>query len=124
MSHYTTGRGVIKDLVLLRKVASEKGIEVVESDTLTSAYAGTQKVEFVLKHKGGMAGVMKIEDGYTILLDNWNNPIVEKIGADGNLLCRDYMVEKAKQEAAMLGGVIAAQAVDQMGNVELTIQVY
>jgi len=125
MSHYTVGKGVIKDVSLLKEVAKKKGIEVVDRKSINSDFAGERNCEFVLSYHHGEAGVIKNPDGsYSILLDNWHNPIVDKIGEDGDILCRDYMVEKAKREAAMLGGVVAAEAVDTNGNVELTIQIY
>jgi len=126
MSHWSTGNTVIRDLDLLKRIAKEKGCEVVEEKVLRSGYAGSVDAEFLLRHRGGVAGVVKSDNApgeYLLQLDNWNNPIVESIGYNGGDLTREYVVEKAKQEAAMMGGMISSQQVNRDGSVDLEIQI-
>lgn len=126
MSHWSQGVGRIKNLNLFEQLAKERGIEVSGSGNMRSSYAGTIKAERILSYKGGQAALVEDKDKageYFVQMDNWSNPICGVIGHDGKTLTRDYMVETAKQEAAMLGGMIESQEVLPNGSVDLVIQI-
>jgi hypothetical protein len=126
MSHWSQGVGRIKDVNLLERLAKEKGCEVSGAGTMRSQYAGSVRAAKILSYKGGQAALIedpKKPGEYFIQMDNWSNPIRNVIGNDGGTLTRDYMVETAKQEASMLGGMIASQEVLADGSVDLLIQI-
>ena len=128
MSHWSQGQTRITDLSLLKRIAEEKGVEVREGEDLklNSYYAGSVAAVMLLLKDGGSAGVVPVEKGkeeYAIQLDNWANPITRTIGNNGDILCRDYMVEKAKAEAIMMGGMLVSQEVCADGYVELVINI-
>lgn len=126
MSHWSQGVGRIKDLNLLERLAKEKGCEVSGEGTLHSQFAGSICAKKILSYRGGQAALIedpKKPGEYFIQMDNWGNLICSVIGNDGGLLTRDYMVETAKQEASMMGGMIASQEVLPDGSVDLLIQI-
>lgn len=128
MSHWSTGKTTVKNLDLLEKVAKNLGVNVTRAQEgrklqLRSSYAGVQEADMLLEYNGGVAGVVEVDGGYAVTLDNWGNPIVEKIGHSGATLSRDYQTEVTKQQALLLGGMVASCEVAKDGYVDVEIHV-
>jgi len=127
MSHWTRANTVIKDLRLLKKAAVRLGVEVIEGENLKleSVYEKAQDAVMLFKYNGGVAGVIKNDkEGYSMSMDNFYNPICEKVGADCSLLGREYSKMLVEHQALMMGGVITQSTVMDNGSVEMIINVY
>jgi len=125
MSHWTRGLGVIKDLYLLERVAERMGVQVTREGEFESVWAGTAKCERTLKKDGGTAGVVRgnKKGEYYLQLDNYQNPICATIGQNGRELTHQYMVEKVREEAALMGGTIISEESVHDGSTEILINV-
>jgi|ADurb_Leu_02_Slu_FD_contig_121_69347_length_3716_multi_3_in_0_out_0_3 hypothetical protein len=126
MSHWTKSKVKIKKLYLLKKACEDMGVEFHEGTTDLTTVAGTKTVEGVIScgQRGGEAGIVKEKDGtYSIMMDNWRNPLVSKCGPNCDLLMQRYTTEVAKAEARALGGMVASQRVQEDGWLRLEIQV-
>jgi hypothetical protein len=119
------GTTIIKDLDLLERVAKRIGCTTERDTEVHSAWAGERKSAMTLRKNGGEAGVVNAgkEGEYQIQMDNYQNPICKFIGEDGKLLTRDYMVEMAHEQAALLGGTIIEETVSADGYTEISINV-
>lgn len=126
MSHWTQGTTIIKDLELLKRVAEKMGVNTKQDARLEGAWAGDAGiVPLALEKDGGTAGVVKsgTADEYFIKMDNYHNPICDTIGQSGSLLTRNYVVEKTREEAVLMGGTILDESVSADGYVEMLINV-
>ena len=110
----------------MKKAAEELGLGVVEGDlTMKSRYAGRRKAVMIVSDGiGGQAAVVENKDGtYSMVLDNYNNSLVNIAGRDCSILCRGYTTEIVKAQALLMGGVVSGQNVLQDGSVEVRISV-
>jgi len=124
MSHWTKSKVKIKDRALLKKAAEKLGCTVEEGKTFHSSYAGDIKADMIISAKGGQAALQQNADGtYTVVIDNWCNPITDVVGQDCALLTREYTTELTKEQALLMGGVITSEQVLQDGSVEIEIAV-
>lgn len=102
------------------------GVNTERDARLEGVWAGDAgTVPLVLEKDGGIAGVVKSStaDEYTIKMDNYQNPICNTIGQSGSLLTRNYVVEKTREEAILMGGTILEENVNADGYVEMLINV-
>lgn len=129
MSHWSKGKVKIKDLLTLDMVAKKKGLTIHKAqkgDTIRmhSTYAGEVDCERIYSHNHGEVGVYRQADGsYTTIMDNYHNPIVQKIGPSASYLMREYSTEIVHAQAMSMGGVIASQEILKDGSVEVEIQI-
>lgn len=125
MSHKSVGVGRIRNLELLKRIAEEKGVQVSGPGSFVGHYIGKLEGELILSYRDGKAALVKDKDKdeYRIEMDNWNNPLTQVIGQTGATLCRDYMVEVAKEEAFAMGGVVAEEEINRDGSVDILIQI-
>ena len=129
MSHWTRSKIQIKDLGKLRNAAEKLGLDVQEAkegETIEfrSGYAGNVKAKMILSDGSGKCAVVESADGtYQTLIDNWHNPIVNKVGRDCETLCRDYAGEVVRSQAMLMGGSIVGQTVTPNGELQLRVQI-
>lgn len=128
MSHWTRSKVQIKDLGKLKRAAENMGLEVEEAEndgtiSFQSSYAGTVKAKMIIRDGSGQCAVVESADGtYQTIIDNWNNPIVNKVGRDCDTLCRDYAAEVVRGQAMLMGGAIVGQNVTANGELQLRVQ--
>lgn len=129
MSHWTRSKVQIKDLGKLRSAAEKLGVNVQEAEQgktikFRSSYAGEVDAKMILSQGGGQCAIVETGDGtYQTIIDNWNNPIVNKVGSNCDALCRDYASEVVRHQALMMGGTVTGQEVNAQGEVQMRIQV-
>lgn len=126
MSHWTSVKTKIKDFSALEVAAKELGVKVTKGNNLklTSLYQPTQDAEMLFEYKGGLAGVIKDENGdFTLTIDNFGNPLVDKVGRDCAILGRGYSVKVVERQTMMMGGFILGNEMLEDGSLEMTIQV-
>ena len=125
MSHWTVGKTKIKDLGLLEEVAMEMGLQINRKSKFTGEYTGSIDCELVVSDgQGGELAIVKADDdSYFVQMDNYYNSICDIAGQDGALLTREYQTELHKQQAQLMGGVIASQEVDAEGYVYLEVSI-
>lgn len=124
MSHLTRSRLKIKDLVALARTAEALGITVKKKGTLRGYGSQKQRGDLILEYQGGQAAAVQNEDGtYSMVMDNWNNPLVDVAGSNCATLNREYARTVAVDQAHMMGGMIAKNEIANDGWVEMEIHV-
>lgn len=131
MSHWTRSKVKIKDLQKLRSAAERMGLNVQsaeEGKTLNfkSSYAGSVNAAMIITDGSGRGQCAVVADAngeYTTIIDNWGNPIVDKVGRDCSTLCRDYAAEVVRQQALMMGGTVSMDRVLSDQSMEIHIQI-
>lgn len=123
MSHWTKSKVQIKNLNLLRRAAEKLGCTVEEGNlTLRSQWQGPVDAVMLIHKDGGTAGILEQEDGtYSLQIDNYHNPLAKALGNDCATLMRDYTCEVVKQQAGMMGGMVANHKLLADGSVEIQI---
>jgi len=110
----------------MKAAATKLGVEVVTGDNLKleSVFQKAQDAVMLFKHKEGVAGLLKVDNGYELSIDNFCNPICTKLGDNCDLLGREYSKMVVEQQAAMMGGFISQSTVLDNGSIEMTISLY
>ena len=125
MSHLTKAKIEIKDLGALRRAAERLGGKVTEEKkSYEERYTGNVESVMAFEYQGGRAYVTQELDGeYKLTIDNYGNPITQKIGRDCALLGREYATTIVEDQALAMGGVILSQDVQKDGSVHIELSV-
>lgn len=125
MSHLTKARVEIKDLAALSRAAERLGVKVTQGKrTYKEQYTGNVDSVMAFEYQGGRAYVTQEQDGeHKLTIDNYGNPITQKIGKDCALLGREYAITIVEEQALAMGGVILSQDTQNDGSVHIEISV-
>jgi hypothetical protein len=105
MSHFTSIKTQIKDIVALRSACAEMGL-AVEQNAKARGYASNKtKGDYVIVLKGPYdVALNKQPDGsYGITADLWNDYVENEVGKNYGKLIQLYAVHKATLEARKKG---------------------
>ena len=108
----------------MKQAALALGVEVLKEDqNFHSNYDSTRyTAKQVFSYGGGKAAIIQQKDGsYEMTIDNFCNPIVDKLGKDCCLLGREYSKKLVEKQAMLMGGVITASSVNSLGEVQMVI---
>jgi len=124
MSHWTKCATKITDLSVLARAAKNLGVEVGERNKRYYSQWNSERYDakLVFKYQDGDAAVIeKKEGGYELMIDNFNNPIVAKLGKDCCYLGREYSKLLVEQQAFNMGGMITSSTINSKGEVLMQI---
>lgn len=122
MSHITTINVKVKDLSVLKQVATKLGLELVENQKTFSYYNGrTGKCEHVLKVKGNSSayqiGLVLDKDGVSYNFDtdfySGGRGLVDVVGQGCEKLINGYAVGIAKKSANELASSWGATVIEE-----------
>ena len=104
MSHFSTVKTEITDLEALEKAVSTMGLRL-ESDTMCRYYYGAKHREHVIKLPGkyDVAVESKGDGAYDLSADFYGGHVEKVIGPGGEILLKQYAIEKLKIEAKKHG---------------------
>ena len=124
MSHWTKCKTEITDLEVLKKAAKVLGVEVLgRNKQYNSHYDSTfYDAHVVLSYENGTAAIIKKKNGtYEMMVDNYHNPITQKLGNDCTLLGREYSKLLVEQQAMMMGGMVTQSRLMDNGTIQMQI---
>lgn len=126
MSHWTKAKVTIKDLDKLVAAAESLGVQVDRSKKVHQGrHTGRTAVEMVIgsgeRSGGTAAAVIDNHDGtYSVQIDNYQNPLTQKLGRDCSKLCQEYTKLIVEDQIAMMGGIIS-DTETKNGEIHLTV---
>ena len=125
MSHLTKCKTKITNLEILKQAAKNLGVEVTGRNSEYSSIYESEIYDatMVFSYKNGTAAVTKNKkDFYELIIDNYCNPIREKIGEDCSLLGREYTKLTVMQQAIFMGGVVTSTVTKENGEINILIE--
>lgn len=122
MSHFTSIKTQIKDVVALKAAVAELGLALLENTDARGYINNTQRGEFVIKLKGPYdVAVNKQRDGtYGLTTDWWDGHVEREVGTQFGKLLQLYAVHKASLEARRKG-LTVQRTRKQDGTIKLVI---
>jgi hypothetical protein len=122
MSHFTTIKTQIKDVVALKAAVAELGFALLENAQARGYISNTQHGDYVIKLKGPYdIAVNKQPDGtFGLTTDWWDGHVEREVGANFGKLLQLYAVHKASIEARRKG-LTVQRSRKQDGGIKLVI---
>ena len=122
MSHFTSIKTQIKDVVALKAAVAELGLALLENTDARGYFNNTQHGEFVIKLQGPYdIAVNKQPDGtYGLTTDWWDGHVEREVGTQFGKLLQLYAVHKASLEARRKG-LTVQRSKKQDGTIKLVI---
>lgn len=127
MSHWTRAKVEIKNMDAVRRAAEDLGLSIEEKEEgkalrFVSPHAGTVNAEMILSDsRGGQCAVIKQGEGFSTIIDNWNNSIVGVVGRDCNTLNQKYTERVVRDQVMQMGGIVSQANQMNDGSVELHV---
>ena len=122
MSHFTTIKTQIRDLVALRAALAELGLALLENAPARGYYQNTIKGDYVIQLKGPYDIALKRQPNgaYELTADLWMGHVEAEVGKNYGRLLQLYGVHKAMAEARKKGHLVQRRS-QQDGSIKLVI---
>lgn len=111
-------------MTILRRAAENLGVTVKgRNKEYHSNYDATKyDAKMVFNYQQGTAAVINNDKGgYELMIDNFCNPITEKLGKDCSILGREYSKLMVEKQAIGMGGIVTASTLNSNGEVLMQI---
>jgi hypothetical protein len=122
VSHFTTIKTQIKDIVALQAACAELGLQMQDNAEARGFGRKRQHGEYVIRLKGPYdIAVNQQSDGtYGLATDWWDGHVEKEVGKDYSRLMQLYGVHKATAEARKKGYLVSRRALSD-GSIKLGI---
>jgi hypothetical protein len=122
MSHFTTIKTQIKDIVALRSACLEMGLSLLQNAEARGYYENKTKGDYVVRLQGpyDIALNEQPDGSFGLTADLWNGHVEQEVGPGYGKLLQLYGVHKAIREARKKGHLVSRTA-HQNGAIKLTI---
>ena len=122
MSHFTTVKTLIKDILALKAACAELGLEVLENAEARGYGSNRIHGDHVIKLTGPYdVALNRLPDGsYAMNADLWNGHVEKELGKDFGRLKQFYGVHKTTLEARRRGLTVRRQALGN-GSIRLAL---
>lgn len=122
MSHFTTIKTQIRDLVALRAALAELGLALLENATARGYAQNSIPGDYVIQLKGPYDIALKRQasGAYELTADLWMGHVEAEVGKNYGRLLQLYGVHKATAEARKKGHLVQRRS-QQDGSIKLVI---
>jgi hypothetical protein len=122
MSHFTTIKTQIKDILALRSACQELGLSLLPNATARGYFENKIKGDFVIQLKGPYDIALNQQPGgsFGLTADLWEGHVEKEVGKDYGRLLQLYGVHKATLEARKKGHLVK-RSQQRDGSIKLVI---